>query len=117
MVKRTTYILFTWREKNEAFRLRDTKQERLYFELRATANDGVKINSKNAGKFAVIDESDICYQSGESSLSATTENSRSLCCRLCFLENVECHRSAVTEIPKDSRSMDRALAVIPRRQR
>jgi len=117
MVERITYVLFTRREKNKALRLRNTKQERLYFKLRATANDGVEVNSENAGKFAVIDESVTRYQSGEPSLSATTENSRSLGCRLCFLENVKCHRSAVTKISKDSCSMDRTLAVIPRRQR
>ena len=55
MAKRTTYVLFTRREKNKALRFRDAKQERLYLELRAATDDGVEIDSKNAGEFAVIE--------------------------------------------------------------
>ena len=116
MVKRTTYVLFSRRQKNEVLGLRDTKQERLYFKLRATANDGVEIDSKDASKFAVIHVSVIRHQSGESSHMAI-EDLRSFRCRLCFLENVKCHCGAITKISKDSGSMDRTLAVIPRRQR
>jgi hypothetical protein len=47
----------------------------------------------------------------------TIENVRGFRRRLCFLENVKRHRSAVTKMSKDSGSMDRTLAVVPRRQR
>lgn len=57
IVKRTTYILFTRREKNKALWFRDAKQERLYLKLRAPADDGVEIDSENAGEFTVIDVS------------------------------------------------------------
>ena len=54
MAKCTTYVLFSRRKKNKALGLRDTKQERLYFKLRAMANDGVEIDSKDASEFAII---------------------------------------------------------------
>lgn len=62
-MKYMTYILFTRREKDKALRLRDAKEKRLYFELGATTDDGVEINSENAGEFTVIGVSAINYQS------------------------------------------------------
>ena len=109
VAKCTTYVLFTWREKNKTLWLRDAKHEGLDFELRTTTDYRVEIDSKHTREFAVVDVSIICCYSGKPSIG----NLRGFCRRFCLLENVECHCDAVRKMSKHSGSMDRVLAIIP----
>lgn len=87
-VKGAAHILFTWGEKNKTLWLRNAKHERLHFELGATADDRVEINTEYAGELPV-------WQCQVWGVIMISHHSRVLRCCLCYLEDVQSHNGAV----------------------